>query len=165
MCRNERHIFAFGDGKQVIDDDDPDITSMECPLRHLFRKRLAFNPSQNCLLLLRLPKVEVSIIRLSFRKQAVRSLATIPSSWTMVAGVTIEILTRWASNARSGPSPISVDVEFFAGEFFTVVEKARNASRAASHKVKFVAEDFRFDLFNLLFVRLLSSYAPRTIVG
>jgi hypothetical protein len=82
----------------------------------------------------------------------------------MVAGVTIKILTRWASSARSGPSPISMNVEFFAGELFTVLENARAASWAVSHKVKFVAKHFRFDLFNLLVIRLLSSYAPRTIV-
>jgi hypothetical protein len=58
-----------------------------------------------------------------------------------------------------------MDSEFFAREFFTMVEKARIASRTVSHKIKFVAEDFRLDLFNLLVVRLLSIYAPRSIVG
>jgi hypothetical protein len=49
----------------VIDDDDPDVMSRECPLRYLFRGPLAFNQSENCLLLLRFPKVEVAMIRLS----------------------------------------------------------------------------------------------------
>jgi hypothetical protein len=61
-CRDRREKFAVSDGKQVIDDDDPDVMSRECPLRHLFRGPPAFNQSENCLLLLRLPKVEVTII-------------------------------------------------------------------------------------------------------
>jgi hypothetical protein len=66
---------------------------MECPLRHFFKGSLAFNPSENCLFLLRFPKVEVTVVRLSFRKKTVGSLVTTLPSWTMVAGVTIEILT------------------------------------------------------------------------
>ena len=53
-----------------------------------------------------------------------------------------------------------MDFEFFAGEFFTVVEKARDASWTVSHKIELVAKDFRFDLFDLLVVRLLSTHAP-----
>jgi hypothetical protein len=45
MRRDRRQIFAVGDGRQVIDDDDRDVTSMECPLRHLSKGSLAFNPS------------------------------------------------------------------------------------------------------------------------
>jgi hypothetical protein len=61
-CRDRRQKFAVGDGKQVIDDDDPDVMYRECPLRHLFRGPLAFSQSENCFFLLRLPKVEVAII-------------------------------------------------------------------------------------------------------
>jgi hypothetical protein len=45
-----------------------------------------------------------------------------------------------------------MNAEFFAGELFTVLENARAASWAVSHKVKFVAKHLRSGLFDLLVI-------------
>jgi len=55
-------VNPVDDGRQVIDGDDRNVTSIECPLKHLFKGPLAFNPPENCLFLLRFPKVEVAVV-------------------------------------------------------------------------------------------------------